>query len=198
LALVGGVVSAEKCEFKKMARVFFKDEACKEFDWPLTKEVDKKYGPVSWATEACGYNPAMGKSLTSACSAEDVTFWAYDDKKCEGNGAVVWKAPFNKCVNKTILYNKGVAPYNETQSEAVKSKKPEEPVTCAFKEMQRVFYKDDACTEIDYDLTKKIDDYYYPISYATEHCGCSAATGKCHTSACSAHSVTFRAYDITD
>lgn len=65
-----------------MARVFFKDEKCKEIDWALTKEIDKKFGPISWATETCGWNKALNMSLESACTEDSVTFWGFEDKKC--------------------------------------------------------------------------------------------------------------------
>jgi len=64
--------------------------------------------------------------------------------------------------------------------------------------MKRIIYHDDACTEINYEATKQVDDKYYPISYATEKCGCNAATGKCHTAACQANDVTFYGYDLDD
>lgn len=106
-----------------------------------------------------------------------------------------------------ILYNKAKPMedlYSEKSFEIEEPQKIETPKTledsvgCSFHEMDRVFYKDDDCTEIDYEMTKKIDDFYYPISYATETCGCSSATGKCHTSQCSTDAVTFWAYDIKD
>jgi len=62
--------------------------------------MDKKYYPISFATEACGCNAATGKCHTSTCTAESVTFKAFDsnDQTCKGEGHDFWKAWFNKCV----------------------------------------------------------------------------------------------------
>ena len=69
---------------------------------------------------------------------------------------------------------------------------------CAFKQMDRIYYKDDKCTKIDYAFTKMIEDKYDTIKHATEKCGCNRGTGRCHSSTCTSNAVTFLSYAWSD
>jgi hypothetical protein len=105
----------EGCQFKQMARVLYKDEKCQEIDFKLTKEMDQKYYPISYATEACGCNAATGKCHTSTCTENAVTFSAYDfeDKQCRGQGQDFWKAWFNRCVGRMIVHNRAAPGFKD-------------------------------------------------------------------------------------